>query len=152
MSSKVTLGIERSVIEIGYCSFSTNHDHDLVDKWVEEKGSDYWEGDVDEWVEQYTDKTCFDNDGDFQGGQGDEHCPYDDHIQKWIDEVKIDMNLIFSSGCEIQKITDFIKENEMIFNSMTKKKWEWELTEEEKLIFFKLRKLVGLPIPSNYKV
>ena len=30
----------------------------------------------------------FDNDGDFQGGQGDEHCPYDDHIQKWIDEER----------------------------------------------------------------
>ena len=144
MSNRVNLGVERTVTESGYYSFSTKHDTDLVDKWLEEEGSDCWDGEIDHWENQQNENSFIDS-IDVDEGEGDDsHCYYDDKIQKWKDTVIIDMNLIFSSGCEIQKITDFIKENETLFISLTKKKWEWELTEDEKKVFNKLKEIVRI--------
>ena len=153
MTNRVDLTLERTTRLVCETSFSTNHDTDLVEKWLNTREPMHWDGEFDEnlWDE--------DGNGDYptldyaevnEGGGDDEDCDYDDQIQEWIDENTVDMNQIFSSGCEVQKITDFIKKNEKLFNTLTKKKLVEELTEDEKEVFYELREIAGLRIPYEY--
>ena len=148
MSTKVILIIEREVCQFGDCSFSTEHETDLVEKWIIQKGSDKWEGEIDNWEDSYTEKTHLDS-TDYREGDGYGNCDYDDEIQEWKDEQSVDMNVFFSSGCEVQLITNFINENEKLFNSITNKDWVEELTEDEKDVFSKLQQIVKLNSKST---
>ena len=102
MSNKINVCVHRNVSQSGQYSFSTNHDTDLVDKWLDDGESDCWEGRIDYW-----DNTCLENstieDTDVYEGEGDDNCPYDDDIQKWKDEYSIDMNLIFEVDVKSRK-------------------------------------------------
>ena len=62
------------------------------------------------------------------------------------------MNVFFSSGCEVQLITNFINENEKLFNSITKKEWVEDLTEDEKDVFSKLQQIVNEVDPKSRTV
>ena len=59
------------------CSFSTEHETDLVEKWIIQKGSDKWEGEIDNWEDSYTEKTHLDS-TDYREGDGYGNCDYDD--------------------------------------------------------------------------
>jgi len=155
MTTKVNLHLKRTLNHYSGFSFSTKHDTDLVGRWLKdtpeqldrilEDGLDWEESSYEDPYDYEMFDFDFNNNvGEEEDDNYDDYPDYDKDIQKWKDEQTIDMNLIFSSGCEIQKITDFIKENETLFISLTKKKWEWELTEDEKKVFNKLKEIVRI--------
>ena len=161
MTNRINLHLKRTLDQYSDFSFSTEHDTDLVGRWLKDTpeqldrildGSHDWEESSYEYPYDYEmfDFDFNNNVGEEEEDNYDEHPDYDNDIKKWKIEQTIDMNLIFSSECEVQKITDFIKENEKIFIFITKKKWEWELTDVEKKVFFDLKKIVGLPVPNSY--
>ena len=160
MTNRVNLQLMRTVNQYSSFSFSTKHDTDLVDRWLKDTPEEVerllenphdWE--ESSWEDPYDYKMYH---FDFNNNEGEEEEDYDNHpyldkdIQKWKIEQTIDMNLIFSSGCEVQKITDFINENDKLFKSITKKNLVDELTEDEKKVFFELKQIVGLPVPISY--
>jgi len=147
MTNRVDLNLERTTVQSGEYSFSTNHDTDLVEKWLKTTDVDMWEGVVENWDDEEEECPKVTYVSVDEGEGDDEDCDYDDQIQNWIDENTVDMNQIFSSGCDVMKITDFIKKNEKLFNTLTKKKLVEELTEDEKKVFYELRGLAGLRIP-----
>ena len=108
MSNQINVNVERTVTEWGGYRFSSEHDPDLVEKWIDDKGSNCW--DIDNWETTY-EQDSFIESVDVSEGDGDYHCHHDDEIQKWKDENTLDMNQIFSSGCDVQLITNFINEN-----------------------------------------
>ena len=158
MTNRVNLQLMRTVDQYSGFSFSTKHDTDLVDRWLKDNPEQVegilgepldWE--ESSWEDPYDYKMySFDfNNSDCEVEEDyDNHPYYDKDIQKWKIEQTIDMNLIFSSGCEVQKITDFINENDKLFKSITKKNLVDELTEDEKKVFFELKQIVGLPVPK----
>jgi len=148
MTNSVNLILERTTRQVCETSFSTNHDTDLVEKWL--KTMD-WDGEFDDnlWDDEDTEYPTLDYSEVCEGGGDDEDCDYDDQIQRWMDANTVDMNLIFSSGCDIQKITDFIKKNEELYNSLSKKKMVTDLTDDEKDVFYGLREIAGLSVPLN---
>lgn len=151
MTNSVNLTLDRELIQNGEYSFSTNHDPDVVEKWLKTTDVDMWEGVDVEWNDDYEECPKVTYVSVDEGDGDDEDCDYDDQIQSWIDENTVDMNQIFSSGCEIQKITDFIKKNEKLFNTLTKKELVEELTEDEKKVFYELREIAGMFIPFEYR-
>ena len=138
MSNQINVNVERTVTEWGGYRFSSEHDPDLVEKWIDDKGSNCW--DIDNWETTY-EQDSFIESVDVSEGDGDYHCHHDDEIQKWKDENTLDMNQIFSSGCDVQLITNFINENENLFNSLCKKNCLSEMTLEEQKVFKNLKKL-----------
>ena len=77
MSTKVSVTIERQVTQFGYCSFSTEHETDIVEKWLVQNESSEWENEIDNWEDSYTDKTFIDS-TEYQEGEGYGNCDYDD--------------------------------------------------------------------------
>ena len=161
MTTKVNLHLKRTLDQYSDFSFSTEHDTDLVGRWLKDTpeqldrildGSHDWEESSYEYPYDYEmfDFDFNNNVGEEEDDNYDNHPYYDEEIKKWKIEQTIDMNLIFSSECEVQKITDFINENDKLFKSITKKNLVDELTEDEKKVFFDLKKIVGLPVPNSY--
>ena len=149
MSTKVSMCVERTVEQIGHFEFSTEHKSDIVEKWLVYMGKDKrdheFENEIEYWDDNYSkDEETYASIDSIDEGEGNDYCTFDNEIQRWIDENTVDMNLIFSSGCDIQKITDFIKKNEELYNSLSKKKVVSDLTEDEKEVFYGLRKIAGL--------
>ena len=152
MTTRVDIRIERECTQYGEYSFSTRHNPDIVEKWLlandgANNGDDI-ANEIQYWDDTYNEKVYIDS-SDYHEGEGDEYCNYDNEIQRWMDANTVDMNLIFSSGCDIQKITDFIKKNEELYNSLSKKKMVTDLTDDEKDVFYGLREIAGLSVPLN---
>ena len=157
MSTKVSMCVERQVEQVGYFEFSTKHSPEVIEKWIiskdfTEKRDNKFENDIDDWENNSSTET-FSYVDSFEEGEGDDYCKYDDDITRWFDAtnrtmyaLKMDMNSIFSSGCDIQKITDFIKKNEELYNSLSKKEVITDLTEDEKDVFYGLREIAGLKV------
>ena len=154
MSNSIRLWLTRVCHQNGEYSFSTNHEPDLVRKWLDTTSGDDWVDVCDEmeWNEDCDSYEIDCIDIDAVEDADDEDCDYDRQIQRWIDENNVDMNVIFSSGCEIQKITDFIKKNDKLFNTLTKKELVEDLTEDEKKVFYELKEIAGLWIPPRYSL
>ena len=148
MSTKVSVTIERQVTQFGYCSFSTEHETDIVEKWLVQNESSEWENEIDNWYDSYTDKTWLDS-TDYQECEGDDDCEFDDEIQKWKEKHTVSLNHFFHSGCPVELIGQFIFENKESFNSITNKDWVEELTEDEKKVFSKLQQIVKLNSKST---
>ena len=163
MTNRINLHLKRTLDQYSDFSFSTEHDTDLVDKWLKETPEELdkylmnpinleWETDWDDpYQEDY--RIChFDfnnNSGEEEDDDYDNHPYFDETIKTWKIEQTIDMNLIFSSECEVQKITDFINENDKLFKSITKKNLVDELTEDEKKVWFELQQIVKLNSKSK---
>ena len=148
MSTKVSVTIERQVTQFGYCSFSTEHETDIVEKWLVQNESSEWENEIDNWEDSYTDKTWLDS-TDYQECEGDDDCEFDDEIQEWKNEHSVSLNVFFKSGCDVDLISKFIHDNKESFNSITNKDWVEELTEDEKDVFSKLQQIVKLNSKST---
>lgn len=159
MTTKVNLQLKRTLDHYCQFSFTTKHDTDLVGMWLKDTPKQLdrilglhldWEESSYEYPYDYN-MYSFDFNNNVTEENDDNYYDYPDYdkdIQKWKIEQTIDMNLIFSSGCEVQKITDFINENDKLFKSITKKNLVDELTEDEKKVFFELKQIVGLPVPK----
>ena len=65
-------------------------------------------------------------------------------IQSWIDSKRVDMTSIFGSGHNPLEIQDFISEHQELFNKLTTRKTVFHLKDNEKSVYYSLRKIVGL--------
>ena len=65
-------------------------------------------------------------------------------IQSWIDSKRVDMTSIFGSGHNPLEIQDFITEHQELFNKLTTRKTVFHLKDNEKSVYYSLRKIVGL--------
>ena len=65
-------------------------------------------------------------------------------IQSWIDSKRVDMTSIFGSGHNPLEIQDFISEHQELFNKLTTRKTIFHLKDNEKSVYYSLRKIVGL--------
>jgi len=86
VSNIVTLDLLKIVTSQGKISFSTKHNPELVDKWLLDKEGYHFEDDVDDW-DEYEQEVSIDY-TDVDKGKGDDDCPHDEEIQKWIDGQK----------------------------------------------------------------
>ena len=68
----------------------------------------------------------------------------DVYIQSWIDSKKVDITSIFGSGHNPLEIQDFISEHQELFNKLTTRKTIFHLKDNEKSVYYSLRKIVGL--------
>ena len=68
----------------------------------------------------------------------------DVYIQSWIDSKRVDMTSIFGSGHNPLEIQDFITEHQELFNKLTTRKTIFHLKDNEKSVYYSLRKIVGL--------
>ena len=93
MTNKVNLSLEKTVCSYQTVQFSTRHTQEQVNDWLKStvQEPDYWECQYgsEEWNsgDEYTDSIHVER-REFDEGQGDDHCPYDDEIQEWLDYSK----------------------------------------------------------------
>ena len=87
-TNKMKLEVEKEIVSYQIVQFSSRFNKEQVDDWIEHRTvDDFWLSECDGYW----------SDGDplvsvgspqVEDGQGDDHCPYDDEIQEWINENK----------------------------------------------------------------
>jgi hypothetical protein len=90
MTNKVQLEIEKDVRSCQTMEFSTKFNHEQFYGWIESKEQDsyFWEKECsDEWMGYDSPDIRIDS-SEVKVGQGNDHCPYDDEIQEWLNENK----------------------------------------------------------------
>jgi hypothetical protein len=148
----VNLTYEKTVTSTNTGRFMTSLDPEMVELWLKhDQPTD--EDDIEmniegltqseEWEEskpKYENlKTSYLVDNDYFG-KGE----MDDYIQSWINNKRVDMTSIFGSGHNPLEIQDFISEHQELFNKLTTRKTIFHLKDNEKSVYYSLRKIVGL--------
>ena len=88
MTNKVKLEVEKDVESYQTIEFSTRFNQEQVDGWLKSKDqeTDFW---LYECGDGWTENECPDirvHSPEVENDQGDDHCPYDDEIQEWLNE------------------------------------------------------------------
>ncbi len=152
----VNVTYERNVRHINKGKFLTNHDPEMVKRWLHELQLTSDISDSDSFVESITQSPDWEETNNFRrlncgsniefvidenySGEGE----MDNIIQSWIDTKRVDITSIYATGHDPLEIQEFLKEHQEIFNKMVTRKTIYDLKEDEGNLYCSLRKLVGL--------
>ena len=147
----VNLTYEKTVTSTNTGRFLTSLDPKMVELWLNNVDKDPEDIEMniesltqsEEWKESkpcYRTMTTVTGDDENHSGEGE----LDLTIQSWIDSKRVDMTSIFGSGHNPLEIQDFISEHQELFNKLTTRKTIFHLKDNEKSVYYSLRKIVGL--------
>ena len=86
MTNKVTLDLVKTIHEQGEFTFSTNHNEEIVEKWL------YHDHTIKYRFDNEVEFTDMDEDTEIESTLyeevDDDLCPFDEEIQEWINSLK----------------------------------------------------------------
>ena len=149
----VNLTYKKTVTSTNTGRFLTSLDPEMVELWLDNYVKDKDPEDIEGFIESLTQSEEWkDREPRYENliteividekyfGKGEN----DDYIQSWIDSKRVDMTSIFGSGHNPLEIQDFITEHQELFNKLTTRKTIFHLKDNEKSVYYSLRKIVGL--------
>ena len=88
MTNKVKFELEKEVCSSQTVEFSTRFNQEQVNGWLKftDQNTDFWFNECGSEGWSDGDPLITVQSREVENGQGDDHCPFDDEIQEWINE------------------------------------------------------------------